>query len=160
MIGIVGTGLLGTGFATAALGRGLAVRVWNRTAAKAATLVARGAEIAGSPSALADGLRRIHVVLSDDAAVDAVLEAMAPAPGTVIYDHTTTSTTGAIDRPERWRSRGVTYLHAFRECERGLTRESTAPRVRQAGRTTRTAFPNPSTRLPVVRSVSQASNAP
>jgi 3-hydroxyisobutyrate dehydrogenase len=112
MIGIVGTGLLGTGFATAALGRGERVRVWNRTVEKTTALAQRGAEVASTPAALAEGLRRIHVVLSDDAAVDAVLDAMTPAAGTVIYDHTTTSTQGAIARTERLRSRGVVYLHA------------------------------------------------
>lgn len=112
MIGIAGTGLLGTGFATAALGRGEKVRVWNRTAHKANALAERGAVVCDSPAALADGVRRIHVVVSNDAAVDAVLEQAAPTAGTTIYDHTTTSTQGAIDRTARWRDRGVTYLHA------------------------------------------------
>lgn len=114
MITILGTGLLGSGFARAFLKRGAALRVWNRSSAKLAELEKLGARAATAPAAAVRGAERTHVVLSDDAAVDAVLEAAAPgfAPGALVVDHTTTSTAGARARTARWRERGVTYLHA------------------------------------------------
>jgi len=110
MITLLGTGLLGSAFARALLRRGETVHVWNRTAAKARALEADGAIAFDDPADAARGASRIHVVVSDDAAVDAVLEAAQPlAP---IFDHTTTSTAGVLERTTRWRHRGVTYLHA------------------------------------------------
>ena len=60
------------------------------------------------------GAARVHVVVSDDAAVDAVLAAARPglAPGSFILDHTTTSTAGALARTAAWAAEGHTYLHA------------------------------------------------
>jgi 3-hydroxyisobutyrate dehydrogenase len=108
MITVLGTGLLGTGFARALVRRGEDVHVWNRTASKARAI--EGAVAFDDPADAVRGATRIHVVLSDDAAVDAVLDAAKPtAP---IFDHTTTSTAGAIERTARFRERGVTYLHA------------------------------------------------
>ena len=108
MITVLGTGLLGTGFARALVRRGEVVHVWNRTASKARAI--EGAIAFDDPADAVRGATRIHAVLSDDAAVDAVLDAAKPtAP---IFDHTTTSTAGAIERTGRFHDRGVTYLHA------------------------------------------------
>lgn len=114
MITILGTGLLGTGFARALLRKGDGVRVWNRTIAKARALEADGAVAVSDAAEAVRGADRVHVVLTDDAAVDAVLAAVAPAlaTGTPIIDHSTTSPAGALERTSRWRERGVTYLHA------------------------------------------------
>ncbi len=112
MITILGTGLLGSGFARALLRRGETVQVWNRTVAHAAPLGEQGARVVADLAEAIESATRIHVVLSDDAAVDAVLEAALPDGRAPIYDHTTTSTAGAIERTEKWRHRGVTYLHA------------------------------------------------
>ncbi|HET6585405.1 MAG TPA: NAD(P)-binding domain-containing protein [Nannocystaceae bacterium] len=112
MIAILGTGLLGSGFARAACRRGEAVQVWNRTSAKAEALAEEGAIVFEDPADAARDVTRVHVVLSDDAAVDAVLEdAELMAPATV-YDHTTTSTEGALVRTARWAAHGIKYLHA------------------------------------------------
>lgn len=114
MVTLLGTGLLGSGFVRALRSRGEPVRVWNRTPAKAHALGALGAAVMADAAEAVRGADRIHVVLSDDAAVDAVLAAVAPglAPGAIVIDHTTTSTTGALTRTERWRERGVVYQHA------------------------------------------------
>ncbi|MBK7878465.1 MAG: NAD(P)-dependent oxidoreductase [Planctomycetes bacterium] len=114
MITILGTGLLGSGFAHALLKRGASVRVWNRSPEKARALVKLGAVLAADPAEAVRGAERTHVVLSDDAAVDAVLAAAAPgfAPGALVLDHTTTSTAGARERTAKWRERGVVYQHA------------------------------------------------
>lgn len=112
-IAILGTGLLGSGFTRALRKRGEAVRVWNRTPHRAADLAAElGATAAPDPAAAIAGASRVHVTVSDDHAVDAVLAAAAPAPGATIYDHTTTSTAGARRRTAELAARGVTYLHA------------------------------------------------
>ncbi len=61
-----------------------------------------------------DGAERIHVALSDDAAVDAVLESIRDAvpAGTWIVDHTTTAPGPTAERAARWTARGRVYLHA------------------------------------------------
>lgn len=114
MITILGTGLLGSGFARALRKRGEAVRVWNRSPDKARALAEIGATPVASPAEAVRGADRTHVVVSDDAAVDSVLAAAAPglAAGALVFDHSTTSTAGARERTARWRERGVTYLHA------------------------------------------------
>ncbi len=114
MITILGAGLLGSGFARALKRKGHEVRVWNRTAAKAAALEADGIVAATDPAAAVRGAERVHIVVSDDAAVDSVLAAAAPglAPGTLVFDHSTTSAGGALARTTSWRERGITYVHA------------------------------------------------
>lgn len=114
MIAFFGMGLLGSNFTRAWLRRGEQVHVWNRTEAKARALEPEGAKAFSDPADAARGAARIHLTLSDDAAVDAVLEAARPgfAPGVVIVDHTTTSPTGTRARAERWSERGVEFLHA------------------------------------------------
>jgi 3-hydroxyisobutyrate dehydrogenase len=114
MITILGTGLLGSGFAQALRKRGEAVRVWNRSPGKARALAALGATPVADPAEAVRGAERTHVVVSDDAAVDAVLAAAAPGfgAGALVLDHSTTSTAGARERTARWRARGIVYQHA------------------------------------------------
>jgi 3-hydroxyisobutyrate dehydrogenase len=114
MIAFFGMGLLGSNFVRASLRRGEEVHVWNRTAGKASALEADGAKAFADPAEAARGAARIHLTLSDDAAVDEVLERARPgfAPGVVIVDHTTTSPTGTLARAERWSERGVEFQHA------------------------------------------------
>ena len=112
MIAILGTGLLGSGFTRALRKQGHDVRVWNRTAEKARALSDTGAVPIGDAADVVRGAERIHVVVSDDAAVDSVLEAAKRESGALVIDHSTTSTAGARERTARWRDRGVTYLHA------------------------------------------------
>lgn len=114
MITILGTGLLGSGFARAFLRKGHAVRVWNRTAERARLLAGEGADVVEDVAVAVRGVERVHLVLSDDAAVDTVLASAAPgfAAGVLVIDHSTTSPGGAIERTARWRERGITYVHA------------------------------------------------
>lgn len=114
MITLLGTGLLGSGFARALCVKGESVQVWNRTPAKALALESAGAKAVSDPAEAVRGAARVHVVLSDDAAVDTVLAAAAPglARGTWILDHTTTSTAGARERTAKWREHGSIYVHA------------------------------------------------
>ncbi|MEZ4452576.1 MAG: NAD(P)-binding domain-containing protein [Nannocystaceae bacterium] len=109
----LGTGLIGSGLAEAAIHRGDQVTVYNRTAAKAAPLAALGARVADSPAAAVRGAERVHVVLPDDEVVDAVLAgALAEVGDAVVIDHSTTSPAGALARADRLAGRGVAFLHA------------------------------------------------
>ena len=110
MITILGTGLLGSGFARALLRKGETVQVWNRSPDKARALEAEGAKAFAQPAEAVRGAARVHVVLSDDAAVEQVLAAAQPgiSPGVRIYDHSTTSTVGARERTAKIPG----YLHA------------------------------------------------
>jgi len=109
-----GTGLLGAGFVRALRRRDEDVTVWNRSPEKARALEADGARVAADPAAAARGASRIHLTLSDDGAVDEVLERARDgfAPGVVIIDHSTTSATGTKERVARWDAGGIPFLHA------------------------------------------------
>jgi 3-hydroxyisobutyrate dehydrogenase len=114
MIAFYGMGLLGSNFVRALRRRGEEVRVWNRNRERAEPLAAEGAVVVGDPAEAARGAHRLHLTLSDDAAVDDVLERLRPGlePGAVIVDHTTTSPAGTAERAKRWSERGVAFQHA------------------------------------------------
>lgn len=114
MIAWLGTGLLGTGFVRAARKRGETVHVWNRSGARARALEADGATAFDDPADAVRGAARVHVCLSDDAAVDDVLERARPglAPGVVLVDHTTTAPARTAERLARWTERGIAFQHA------------------------------------------------
>jgi 3-hydroxyisobutyrate dehydrogenase len=114
MIAFFGMGMLGSGFVRALRRRGDDVNVWNRTHSKAQALEAHGAHAFTDPAEAARGASRIHLSLSDDAAVDDVLDRARPgfSESVVIVDHTTTSATGTAARAARWAERGVAFLHA------------------------------------------------
>jgi 3-hydroxyisobutyrate dehydrogenase len=114
MIAFLGMGLLGSNFVRALRSRGEDVQVWNRSPDKAKALEADGARAFADAADAVRGASRVHVTLVDDAVVDEVLERARPglAADTVIVDHTTTSTQGALARIARWRDRGITYVHA------------------------------------------------
>jgi 3-hydroxyisobutyrate dehydrogenase len=108
----MGTGLLGSGFVEAALSRGERVRVWNRTEARARPLEEKGATLCRTPEEAAEGAERLHLCLSDDEAVDAVLARALPAlPAEApVIDHTTVSPAGAVARARRLAAQGRGFL--------------------------------------------------
>lgn len=115
IVAFLGTGLIGAGMVEAARRRGEVVRAWNRTAAKADRLAAaHGATACATPAEAVAGAERVHLALSDDAAVDAVLEAVAGAidPAAIVVDHTTASPAGTARRAADLAARGVAFLHA------------------------------------------------
>lgn len=107
-VAFLGTGLIGRAMAERALEQGHEVSVFNRTMAKAVPLGALGARVCATPAEAVSGAERVHLVLSDDASVDEVLEAMGEVSGVPLVDHTTTSPVGAKGRAERFGN----YLHA------------------------------------------------
>ncbi|GAC1413818.1 MAG: NAD(P)-dependent oxidoreductase [Candidatus Velthaea sp.] len=113
MIAHLGTGLMGAGFVRAALRRGETVHVWNRSAERARALEADGAKAFENAADAVRGAERIHIALSDDAAVDGVLESIKDAIGenTLIFDHTTTAPTPTGERYARWAGRHRFFAH-------------------------------------------------
>jgi 3-hydroxyisobutyrate dehydrogenase len=114
MIAFFGTGLLGSNFTRALLKRGETVRVWNRTASKARLLEAEGAKAFDDPAECARGAARVHLTLSDDAAVDDLLERARPgfARDVIVVDHTTTSPSRTAARAARLGGLRISFQHA------------------------------------------------
>lgn len=114
----LGTGLLGTGMAEGALHRGDAVRVWNRTRERAEPISQLGGSVHSSPVHAVEGAGIVHIVLTNDTAVDAVLALLEPSLADLasrqipIVDHSTTSPAGTAARAEALTARGLAYLHA------------------------------------------------
>jgi 3-hydroxyisobutyrate dehydrogenase-like beta-hydroxyacid dehydrogenase len=108
----LGTGLLGSGFVEAALSRGDTVHVWNRTFAKAEALTAHGAKAFRTVAEAVSGVSRVHLCLSDDASVEAVLAELLPVlgEGIPIVDHTTVSPAGGVARARRLEDLHVGFL--------------------------------------------------
>lgn len=112
-IAFLGTGLLGAGMVECLLRKGNEVTVWNRTEAKARALETIGAKVSRTPEEAVAGVERVHMALSDDAAVDAMVgRVAAAASGAVIVDHTTTSPAGTNARLQRAVGSGVRLVHA------------------------------------------------
>ena len=115
MIAFLGTGLLGGNFVRALRRRDEDVHVWNRTPDKARALEAEvGAKAFDDPADAVRGAVRVHVAVSDDAAVDALLDQALPAltSDTTIVDHTTTAPAPTAERVRRWAERGIAFQHA------------------------------------------------
>jgi 3-hydroxyisobutyrate dehydrogenase len=112
-IAFLGTGLMGAALAEAAARRGDRVSAWNRTPAKATALEAFGVRAAATVPEAVAGVERVHVILSDDAAVDAVLDAAGDGlRSALVVDHSTTSPAGTLARASRLEERGIAFLHA------------------------------------------------
>lgn len=113
-IAFLGTGLIGAGMIEGLRKRGEAVRVWNRTLDKAKALGHLGVEVSTQAADAVRGASRVHIAVSDDAAVDAVIDSIAGAldKGTPVIDHTTTSPAGTAARHARLSARGISFLHA------------------------------------------------
>ena len=77
-IGFIGLGAMGAPMAINLARSGQQLMVWNRTEAKADSLVALGAQIAPSAAAVLAECRTIFLMLSDGAAIDAVLGRASP----------------------------------------------------------------------------------
>ena len=113
-IALLGTGLLGAGFVESLLEKGHSVAVWNRTASKTEALVGRGATAPGDPAKTVEGRSHVHLVLSEDAAVDEVIAALRPGlmPDAWLIDHSTNAPPKVMERHERLRKEGVRYVPA------------------------------------------------
>lgn len=112
-IAFLGTGLLGGALAEAAAKRGDTVTAWNRSADKVAALAPFGIKATATAQEAVRGATRVHLVLKDDAVVDAVIAAALPglAPDAILLDHTTTQPALTAARAARLAAQGIAYLH-------------------------------------------------
>ncbi len=74
LIGLCGTGRMGSAMAERLMEAGYSIMVWNRDGAKAAPLVEKGAKLAASPKELAAACDTVITILFDRAAVEAVYQ--------------------------------------------------------------------------------------
>jgi hypothetical protein len=73
-VALLGTGTMGAAMARRLRGRGLTVRAWNRTPARAEPLRADGVEVLETPRAAATGADVVVTMLADGPAVQAAIE--------------------------------------------------------------------------------------
>jgi len=113
-VAFLGTGLLGGAMVERMLAQGQHVTVWNRTASKLEALRAAGAVVAVSPADAVPGADRIHLALTDDAVVDAILADVVPrlSRTAILIDHSTTSPVTTRERSARLAAAGVRFVHA------------------------------------------------
>jgi 3-hydroxyisobutyrate dehydrogenase-like beta-hydroxyacid dehydrogenase len=110
-IGFIGLGLMGTALSERLLANGYRVAVWNRTPAKAAPIIAQGAEWCANPLAVC---QRVIISLYTTDVVEQVLEKLKEGlhAGQMIVDTTTGDPAHTAALGHRLRSRGVHYLSA------------------------------------------------
>jgi 3-hydroxyisobutyrate dehydrogenase-like beta-hydroxyacid dehydrogenase len=83
-VAFLGTGLLGGAMVERMLAQGQHVAVWNRTASKLDALRDAGAVVAATAGDAVAGADRVHLALTDDAVVDAILAASLAARSLVV----------------------------------------------------------------------------
>jgi 3-hydroxyisobutyrate dehydrogenase-like beta-hydroxyacid dehydrogenase len=106
IVTVLGTGRMGAPIARRLLAAGHRVTVWNRTASRAAPLVEAGARPAECPQAAVRNAEVVITMLTDAAAVDAVLFAAGGAagalePGTCLVDMSTIGPAAVRDLARR-----------------------------------------------------------
>jgi len=113
-IAFLGTGLLGAGMVERMLAQGNSVTVWNRTLSKAKALEAAGAVAAPSAGEAVSAAEHVHIAVTDDTIVDAILAEIVPhlGSGAIVMDHSTTLPTATAGRGARLEREGVRFLHA------------------------------------------------
>ncbi len=113
-VAVLGCGLLGSAMVENLLTKGNIVRVWNRTSARADALRPLGAVPCITPSEAVRGADRVHLVLSEDSAVDQVINLARPGLGAQapLVDHSTNLPAAVAERYARLRGEGVAYTHA------------------------------------------------
>ncbi|MDX6653310.1 MAG: 2-hydroxy-3-oxopropionate reductase [Solirubrobacterales bacterium] len=115
-IGFIGLGIMGSRMAANLLSAGADLLVWNRHPEPAEKLRQAGARVARSPKEIVEQAAIIITMLSDDAAVEQVLEEQgviaAAKPGTLIIDMSTISPKTARDLAERCHEEGLDFLDA------------------------------------------------
>lgn len=108
---VLGLGLMGQALAGAFLDRGHPTTVWNRTAAKAGELVARGARAAGSPAEAVAAGPLVIVCVTDYDAVRALLDQVdASLGGRVLVNLSSGTSKAARETADRVAYLGGRYL--------------------------------------------------
>jgi 3-hydroxyisobutyrate dehydrogenase len=107
--------MMGTAMATRLREAGNEVRAWNRSQDKTKAWAAGGGVACESPELAAQGASQAHLMVADDAAVEAII--FGPhglvaglKPQSLIVDHSTVSVSGTKDRAGRVTRSGFRYL--------------------------------------------------
>jgi 3-hydroxyisobutyrate dehydrogenase-like beta-hydroxyacid dehydrogenase len=116
-LGFIGLGNMGLPIAINLLNAGYQLRVYNRTAQKAAPLVAAGAKLLSSPAEVIESGGIVFTMLSDDAAVESVAVADPDFLGRfdgggIHISMSTISPRTVRDLAENHAKKGVTFLAA------------------------------------------------
>ena len=114
-VAFVGTGRMGSGMAARLLGAGHEVVVWNRTADRAAAVVAAGARVAPTARQAADGADAVVAMVSDDDASRSVWTGpdgllAGAAPGALAVECSTLSHGWVLDLAAAARDGGLRYV--------------------------------------------------
>lgn len=116
-VGFVGLGIMGHSMARNLIRAGHEVTVWNRTTSRADDLVAEGAVLADTPSAVAATVEIVMVCVSDTPDVEAVVFgpdgiAEGVSEGSLLIDHSTISPAATKRFAARVRELGGSWLDA------------------------------------------------
>ncbi len=116
-IGFLGLGTMGEPVANNLRKAGHELTVWNRTAAKASHIVSKGGKLARTPKDCAAGKDLVFTCVSDEKALEAVLEGPDGAlagltRGDTLIDLSTAGTRSARSVAKRAADRGVAFLSA------------------------------------------------
>jgi 3-hydroxyisobutyrate dehydrogenase len=117
-IGWIGTGVMGVSMAGHLLDAGYKLTVFNRTPAKAQSLVDRGARLAETPAEVARNSRVVFTIVGYPADVDDVYRnpetgiLSATRPGMILIDMTTSRPSLAVELAEAARALGAAAIDA------------------------------------------------
>ena len=116
-VGIVGLGDMGAGMAERLLDAKFEVTGWNRTAAKAERLRERGLRVASSPKAVAQESDLIIIMVTDDAALRAVVDGdegilAGLSAGKIVAEMSTCAPLLVRELAKRVAHKGATFLDA------------------------------------------------
>lgn len=113
-VALLGTGIMGAGMGRSMLREGLAVRAWNRTAAKAEPLADDGATVCASLEEAVVGAQVIVTMLTDtDAVIEVADQALGHAQDGVVWLQMSTIGVEGCDRAAEVANRhGVTLVDA------------------------------------------------
>lgn len=110
-VSVIGLGLMGRALAAAFLKAGYSTTVWNRTAAKAEDLAARGARRADSVAGAVEASPLVIVCISEYDAVYELLEPLGDAFADRALVNLTSSSSGQARAFAEWAAqRSITYL--------------------------------------------------
>jgi 3-hydroxyisobutyrate dehydrogenase-like beta-hydroxyacid dehydrogenase len=115
VVGFIGLGAMGSEMAGNLIGAGFAVRVFNRTAARAESFAARGATVCRSVADAVKGAQFVVSIVADDEATRQVMLGEAgvvanAAAGTVVIDSSTNTPTMARAVAHAAQARSIQYL--------------------------------------------------
>ncbi len=116
-IGFIGLGIMGRGMVDNLMKAGFDLTVWNRTAARMAPFVARGATAADSPRAVAESSDIIIICVSDTPDVEAVIlgdEGVihGASAGDLVIDMSTINPVNTVEMAAQLKAKGVAMLDA------------------------------------------------